>query len=158
MQNLTPLLCFPSYYVEENLLRLLGATQANGAANIQVSNCTVDSIRLGRETVHSTTFRRIAGGRLGMLNEVAQLARVFKGPILYFDKDVTHGQLDESDARSLPNLYIVNNVNLIPAVLNITLTPDQTESIRKLLLEDYRPLRVPRPPQPGAEEMGLKRP
>lgn len=139
---LEPLLCFNGFYTEEHVLNILHATVAPNA--MTVSNSHIRKCVIGSKQCYETAIRQ-PGGRHGFVMEIKMLALTFKGPILVFDKDITEQMMD--------NVFIVNHIGIIQTVLDIVVQNDQSESLRKLLLEHYKPSRLPTPMTQGEDEM-----
>jgi hypothetical protein len=59
----------------------------------------------------------------------------------------------QSQTQNMHNLFVITHVGMIASVLDINVQPEQMETLRKLLLEDYKPQRLPTPQAPGANEM-----
>lgn len=138
---LEPLLCFNGFYTEEHVLRILHASSPS--STMTVSNSHVRKCLIGSKTVYESAIRQ-PGGLSGFMGEIKLLAMTFRGPILVFDTNAT---------LVMDNVFIVNHVGIIQSVLDIVVQSDQAESLRKLLLESYKPSRLPTPRTRGEDEM-----
>lgn len=141
-----PLLCFNGVYTQTNVQRLLNAITLDSQSSIKVSESTIYSWRIGANTTCYDCIIRVPGGKAGFITEVSILSETFKGPILLFDRTIK--QSDISD-----NMYIVDNIEILEVMLNIHISPQNKEALRKLLLEDYKPIKFPTRVPQGQEEM-----
>lgn len=147
----SPLLCFVGVFAEARTLEILNAAKRPQQRPMEISQTHIHECKISHHTCYECIVF-VPGGRRGLLTEIAMLAERFKGPILLFDKDVTAQHITQSNVDNLTNLYVINAIGMIGPLLNIEIRPEQAEALRKLLLEDYKPMRLPTPRAPGMDE------
>lgn len=147
----SPLLCFVGVFAEEKTLEILNATKVPRQRPLEISQTRIYKCTIANNTCYECIIA-VPGGRRGLLTEIAMLSERFKGPILLFDKDVTAQHVTQNGVDNVHNLYVINAIGMIAPLLNITIRAEQAESLRRLLLEDYRPMRLPTPRAPGTDE------